>query len=286
MPHPARRPGAEWLPELAEPRVLADPAGPLDDTVPAARPITVRDLLTFRMGAGWDFTAAGPAATDVAAAEAGLATGPPAPAGPPEPDEWMRRFGAIPLTHQPGTRWLYHTSADVLGVLVARAAGRPLGDVLAERIFEPLGMADTGFWVPPASNDRLGACHMADPTTGEVGVYDPPEGQWSRPPAFPGGGDGLVSTLDDFHAFADMLRVRWQPWRAAHPVAGRGGGHDHQPPLPRPARAGGPRPGRHPGLGLRGRRPAGAHRSRPRRSGPTGGTAASAPRGPTTRSRT
>lgn len=199
-------PVREWLPELAEPRVLADPAGPLDDTVPAARPITVRDLLTFRMGAGWDFTAGGPAATDVAAAEAGLATGPPAPAGPPEPDEWMRRFGAIPLTHQPGTRWLYHTSADVLGVLVARAAGRPLGDVLAERIFEPLGMADTGFWVPPASNDRLGACHMADPATGEVGVYDPPEGQWSRPPAFPGGGDGLVSTLDDFHAFADMLR--------------------------------------------------------------------------------
>ena len=195
-----------WLPEVAEPRVLADPAGPLDDTVPAERSITLRDLLTFRAGTGWDFTATGPQPVMAAGAEAGLGAGPPAPAGPPEPDEWMRRFGALPLSYQPGERWMYHTSADVLGVLVARVAGRPLGDVLAERIFEPLGMADTGFHVPEGSLDRFGACHMVDPGTGEVAVYDPPDGQWARPPAFPGGGAGLVSTVDDFHAFADMLR--------------------------------------------------------------------------------
>jgi CubicO group peptidase (beta-lactamase class C family) len=195
-----------WLPEIAEPRVLADPAGPLDATVPAERSITLRDLLTFRAGTGWDFTATGPQPVMAAGAGAGLGAGPPAPAGPPGPDEWMRRFGALPLSYQPGERWMYHTSADVLGVLVARVAGRPLGDVLADRIFEPLGMADTGFHVPAGSLDRFGACHMIDPGTGEVAVYDPPDGQWARPPAFPGGGAGLVSTVDDFHAFADMLR--------------------------------------------------------------------------------
>jgi len=199
-------PVAEWLPELAEPRVLADPAGPVDDTVPARRPITVRDVLTFRMGTGMDFADPWPQTVLTAAAEAGLGAGPPAPAEPPAPDEWMRRFAAIPLAHQPGERWLYHTSAQVLGVLVARAAGKPLDEVMAERIFEPLGMADTGFSVPAGSLGRFGACHMPDPETGEVTVYDPPDGQWASPPAFPGGGDGLVSTVDDWWAFAAMLR--------------------------------------------------------------------------------
>jgi CubicO group peptidase (beta-lactamase class C family) len=193
----------EWLPELSDRRVLARPEGPLEDTVPAARPIGLRDLLTFRSGMGFDFSAAGPQPVLEAAAELELGAGPPAPAGPPEPDEWMRRLGTLPLSRQPGERWLYHTSADVLGVLVARVAGRPLPDVLAERVFGPLGMADTGFHVPPAALDRFGACHFSGP---DRPVYDPPDGQWSRPPAFPGGGDGLVSTVDDFLAFATMLR--------------------------------------------------------------------------------
>ena len=199
-------PVAEWLPELADPRVLADPTGPVDDTVPAHRPITVRDVLTFRMGTGMDFAGPWPQTVLTAGAEAGLGAGPPAPAELPDPDEWMRRFAAIPLARQPGERWLYHTSAQVLGVLVARAAGKPLDEVMAERIFEPLGMADTGFSVPPASIARFGACHTVDPDTGDVTVYDPADGQWASPPAFPGGGDGLVSTVDDWLAFADMLR--------------------------------------------------------------------------------
>ncbi len=116
----------EWLPELADRRVLARPEGPLEDTVPAARPITLRDLLTFRSGMGFDFAAAGPQPVNEAAAALGLGAGPPAPAGRPEPDEWLRRLGTLPLSRQPGERWLYHTSADVLGVLVARVAGRPL----------------------------------------------------------------------------------------------------------------------------------------------------------------
>jgi CubicO group peptidase (beta-lactamase class C family) len=174
--------------------------------VPAHRPITVRDVLTFRMGTGMDFAGPWPQTVLTAGAEAGLGAGPPAPAELPDPDEWMRRFAAIPLARQPGERWLYHTSAQVLGVLVARVAGQPLDEVMTERIFEPLGMADTGFSVPPASIARFGACHTVDPETGEVTVYDPPDGQWASPPAFPGGGDGLVSTVDDWLAFADMLR--------------------------------------------------------------------------------
>ncbi|HEY3140922.1 MAG TPA: serine hydrolase domain-containing protein [Acidimicrobiales bacterium] len=193
------------LPELADRQVLADVHGSLDDTVPAKRPISVRDLLTFRMGLGGDFTGTIPQPVMEAMGKLELGVGPPAPAGPPEPDEWMRRLGSLPLEYQPGERWLYHTGADVLGVLIARASGQPFETFLAERIFEPLGMVDTGFWVPASKMDRFGPCFWKDPETGERAVYDPPDGQWSKPPAFPGGGAGLVSTVDDWLAFSEML---------------------------------------------------------------------------------
>ncbi len=195
-----------WLPELADRRVLAPGATTLDDTVPARRSITVRDLLTFRMGLGMDFTAPWPQPLFDRMAELGLGPGAPEPGSQPEPDEWMRRLGTLPLQHQPGERWLYHTSADVLGVLVARASGQPFEVVLGERILEPLGMADTGFSVPAAQLGRFGPCYGHDPGQGERVLYDPADGQWSRPPAFPSGGDGLVSTVDDLLAFATMLR--------------------------------------------------------------------------------
>jgi CubicO group peptidase (beta-lactamase class C family) len=195
----------DLLPELADRRVLADPEGPLDDTVPAERPITVHDLLTFRSGLGFDFAAPGPQPVVAALFARGVGAGPPAPQQPPEPDEWMRVVGSVPLARQPGTRWLYHTSADILGVLIARATGQPFEAVLAERVFEPLGMDDTAFFVPEAERDRMGAVFGADPETGERTVYDPPEGQWATPPAFPGGGAGLVSTVDDLAAFGQML---------------------------------------------------------------------------------
>ena len=191
------------LPELAERRVLARPDTTLDDTVPAQRPVTVRDVLTFRLGHGMDFTATAPQPVLSAMAELGLGSGVPAPAVPPEPDEWIRRLGTLPLAHQPGERWLYHTGADVLGVLVARAAGQDFDDFVRERIFEPLGMVDTGFSVPAVNLDRFGPCYGPDPLVGDP--LDPAEGQWSQPPAFPSGADGLVSTLRDFQAFAQML---------------------------------------------------------------------------------
>jgi CubicO group peptidase (beta-lactamase class C family) len=193
-----------FLPELADRQVMVDPAGSLTDTVPAHRPITVRDLLTFRMGIGMDFTVPFDQQPLLArGAELELGAGPPAPAGPPATDEWIRRLGTLPLAHQPGERWLYHVSADVLGVLVERASGQTFDDFLRERIFGPLGMVDTGFSVPAAALDRFGPVYVGgDPPV----VYDPADGQWSRPPAFCGGGAGLVSTVDDYLAFARMLR--------------------------------------------------------------------------------
>lgn len=195
------------LPELADRQVLRDATDAAAGTVPAARPITVRDVLTFRLGLGMDFTAPWPSPTMAALADAGLHVGPPAPQAAPEPDEWLRLLGTVPLASQPGERWLYHLGASVLGVLVARADGRPLPDVLTDRVLAPLGMVSTGFGVPPSSRDRLGPLWSPPGPDGAREVYDPAAGQWARPPVFPDGGDGLVSTVDDVVAFARMLQT-------------------------------------------------------------------------------
>jgi CubicO group peptidase (beta-lactamase class C family) len=194
------------LPEMADRRVLRSLESPVDDTVPANRPITVRDLLTFRMGNGLVMAMPGTYPIQVAIDEAQLGLGPPSPSTPPDPDEWIRRLGTLPLMHQPGEKWMYNTGSDVLGVLIARASGQPFETFLRERIFEPLGMVDTGFSVPPAKISRLATAYATDFATGELTVYDDSEGgQWSRPPAFPSGAGGLVSTVDDYAAFARML---------------------------------------------------------------------------------
>jgi CubicO group peptidase (beta-lactamase class C family) len=190
------------LPELADRRVLRRIDGPIEDTVPAHRSITVRDLLTFRLGFGAYFA---PCPVNDAAAPLQVSVGPPQPSLPPEPDEWMRRFATLPLMCQPGERWLYHTGADLLGVLIARASGQPFETFLRERIFEPLGMKDTAFFVPAADVGRLVTSYMTSPETGTLNLFDEPSGQWSTPPAFPSGGAGLVSTAADFLAFAEVL---------------------------------------------------------------------------------
>jgi CubicO group peptidase (beta-lactamase class C family) len=195
----------EFLPELASRRVLTRPDGPLDDTVPAERPITLRDLLTFQLGLGFGHGLWGPpGSVPVMDALAELKGGMPQPAAVAEPDAWMRQLGALPLAYQPGTRWLYNLGSDILSVLIARVAGQPLGDFLQERIFDPLGMTDTGFWVPADSIARLPPSYTRD-DAGALVVYDPPDGQWSAPPAFPSGAGGLVSTAGDYFAFASML---------------------------------------------------------------------------------
>jgi CubicO group peptidase (beta-lactamase class C family) len=194
------------LPELADRKVLRRLDRPLDDSVPAKRPITVRDLLTLRMGFG--FIMAPPGATPIqrAASELQVMPGPPKPQTPPAPDEWMRRFATLPLMHQPGEKWMYPTAFSVLGVLLARAAGQPLETFLRERIFEPLGMKDTGFSVPAAKLDRLANCYAVNPETGTLELYDGVgDSQWRRPPAFPDAEGGLVSTVDDYLAFGQMM---------------------------------------------------------------------------------
>jgi CubicO group peptidase (beta-lactamase class C family) len=207
------------LPELANPRVLRHMDGPLDDTVPADRAIMVRDLLTFTFGFGMVmdmFMAPEPWPIVTAAAELHLATlGPPNPAEQPDPDTWIAALGSLPLLAQPGERWLYNTGASVLGVLLARAAKMPFADVLQTRIFEPLGMSDTAFWAPDAS--RLATSYM--PTLNGLQVWDPPDGQWSCPPAFGDGGAGLVSTADDLLAFARALLRGGDPILTADAVS-------------------------------------------------------------------
>ncbi|HEY6407178.1 MAG TPA: serine hydrolase domain-containing protein [Ktedonobacteraceae bacterium] len=195
-----------WLPELAERKVLKRLDGSLDDTVPANRPITVRDLLTFRMGFG-QMMAPPDAYPILKAANAQqIGMGPPSPSTLPAPDEWMRRLGQLPLMHQPGEMWMYNTGSDVLGVLIARASGQPLETFLQERIFKPLGMKDTGFNVPAASLDRLATSYWTNPESGKLVVFDEAKGgQWSRPPAFPSGAGGLVSTIDDYLSFGQMM---------------------------------------------------------------------------------
>jgi CubicO group peptidase (beta-lactamase class C family) len=193
------------LPELARPQVLRRMDGPLDDTVPAQRAITVRDLLTFTFGFGVVvemFFAPEPWPVVAAAAELHVETlGLPDRDAQPEPDTWMAGLGSLPLLAQPGERWFYNTSASVLGVLAARAAGQPFGEVLRTRIFEPLGMPDTGLWTTQTS--RLVTAYR--PVEDGLQVWDEPDGSWAKPPAFGDGAADLVSTADDMLAFSRML---------------------------------------------------------------------------------
>ncbi len=197
-------PVGQWLPELAEPRVLRSLESSLDDTVPAERPITVEDLLSFHMGFG-SIMSRGAYPIWQAESDLGLKTlGPPWPPPDLTPDEWIARLGQLPLLDQPGTRWRYNTGATVAGVLIERVAGAPLADVMRERVFEPLGMADTGFWVPAGKMGRF-TTFYAPGDEGELHVVDRPGGWWSAPPKLPDAAASLVSTVDDLWAFAAML---------------------------------------------------------------------------------
>lgn len=204
----------DWLPELKNPKVLRGINAPLDDTVPAKRSITVRDLLTFRSGYG----EVGFVSADRTLEKALLSPTCPLQKAMIEArlplsawrfagtsDEFMKRVGSLPLAFQPGERWLYHMSAEILGVLIARVSGQSLGTFLHERIFEPLGMHDTAFFVPEAKLHRVPTCYGVDMVTGRRVVLDEARGDWAQPPAFEAGGGGLVSTVDDMAAFGKMM---------------------------------------------------------------------------------
>lgn len=206
------------LPELADRRVLRKIDGPLDDTVPANRAITTRDLLTFTFGFGVAmemFMAPAPLPIVAASDEVHLSTiGPPDRAIQPDRDTWIAGLGSLPLIAQPGERWMYNTGASVLGVLLSRAAGMSFGDVLRTRIFEPLEMTQTAFWA--SDQDRLAAAYR--PSADGLEVWDAPDGVYSRPPAFEDGAAGLVSTADDMLAFARMFLRGGRPVLSAESV--------------------------------------------------------------------
>ena len=176
----------------------------IHQTVPARRPISLRDLLTFHCGYGILPVFPDRYPIQKAYAEAGFAPGPVFPSFPP--DELMRRYGSLPLIYQPGERWLYNAGSEILGVLIARVAGVAFGEFIAKRILAPLRMKDTGFYVPKDKQHRFTAVYSRDPTTKSLRVFDlPVTGRFSNPPVFENGAAGLVSTADDFNAFAQMM---------------------------------------------------------------------------------
>lgn len=194
----------QWLPELANRRVLTRLESQVDDTMPATRSITTRDLLTFRFGMGLVLAPPGRYPIQKAIVDSGVMPGPGAP--PTTVDDWMKKLGTLPLLHQPGEKWMYHTGSDVLGVLIARVSGQSFPTFLQERIFGPLGMKDTAFYVPRDQLHRLPTSYVANPATGKLAVFDQPaKSRWATAPTFPSGGGGLVSTVDDYLAFCRMM---------------------------------------------------------------------------------
>jgi CubicO group peptidase (beta-lactamase class C family) len=196
-----------WLPELANRKVLRRIDSQLDDTVPAKRPVTVRDLLTFCFGFGSVMAMPGTYPIQKPVSDGLLGgDGPPHPSLTPGTDEWMRRLGELPLMYQPGERWLYNTGCDVLGVLIARVSGKSFASFLRERLFDPLGMKDTAFSVPASKLDRLPGIYRLNHDSKKLGLFDSLENsEYSRPPAFESGAGGLVSTADDYFAFCRMM---------------------------------------------------------------------------------
>jgi CubicO group peptidase (beta-lactamase class C family) len=185
------------LPELARRKVLKDPTGPLDNVRDVSRPITIRDLLVYRMGVGNTGYHGIPDSAPIAKALAAVQTGPTQTG-----DDYMKRLGELPLVYNPGERFMYNVPSMVLGVLVARASGMPFDKFLEARIFKPLGMVDTAFWVPEQKRARLATVYQR----GQDGKLVPSlPRRLSEPPVFPSGAGGLVSTVDDYLKFARVL---------------------------------------------------------------------------------
>ena len=189
-----------WLPELARPKVVRTPASPVDEVVPATRPITVFDLLSSQAGYGFASDFALPAVQRLFSVQKDGRE----PQSFPAPDVWMAELAQVPLLYQPGVAWLYDTCSTLQGVLITRVSGQSLADFLAERVFAPLGMSDTGFEVPGGKRDRFTSYYRASPAGG-LELADGPGGQWSTPPQFPLGNGGLAGTADDWLAFGRML---------------------------------------------------------------------------------
>ncbi len=191
-----------YAPEFSQMRVLHSPDGPLKETDPAERLITFDHLLTHRAGLTYADFHRGPIAQAYREALGGDIDSHVAP------DDWIARLSQLPLIHQPGAMMSYGSATDLLGFLIARIEGEPLGPVLKRRIFDPLGMKDTGFLVPPDQRDRRAAAYGFDDQerliklTTRSGVFVE-----ERPVemTYESGGQGLWSTVDDYLRFARLF---------------------------------------------------------------------------------
>ena len=191
-------PITDWAPEFADMRVLTRSDGPLDETYPAPRAITIEDLMTHRSGLSYGFTARGPLGAEL------LKTFGYGLDSPMTPDAWMQALAALPLACAPGERFEYGHSIDLLGFILGRAAGCSVQEVMRRELFEPLGMTDTGFWVLSEKRGRF----VTNAMSTSVGEFTPTPIAWfttPEPGVYASGGQGLVSTADDFLAFARML---------------------------------------------------------------------------------
>jgi len=190
-------PISKFAPEFKNMRVLKNAEGALDETVPAAREITFDDLFTHRSGLAYGFSSMGPIAHEYQRVLGDVLN------NDMGPDEWMERLASMPLLYQPGERFHYSHSTDVLGFLVGRMAGMPFREFLMQRIFSPLGMKDTDFWIPKEKLPRSAVVYRQDQATGALNPV--PFKLYDSPPPFTGGGGGLISTVDDYLQFAQML---------------------------------------------------------------------------------
>ncbi|MDR3507675.1 MAG: serine hydrolase [Caulobacteraceae bacterium] len=193
-------PITKWAPEFADMVVLKDAQGPLDQTYPAPRDITIDDLLTHRSGLAYGFTSMGPIAHAHQEALGDVLNSNHAP------DVWLKALASLPLSYAPGERFHYSHATDVLGFILGRIEGKPFREVLFERIFEPLGMVDTDFWIPPQKADRAATVYRFDEAAGAMTPLR--FADLTEPPAFCGGGGGLISTADDYLKFARMMLNR------------------------------------------------------------------------------
>jgi CubicO group peptidase (beta-lactamase class C family) len=190
-------PITRWAPEFKDMRVLKEPTGPVEDTYPAPRDITIEDLMTHRAGLAYGFSSVGPIAHAYQRALGDVLN------AAMTPDAWMAALGRLPLSYPPGERFHYSHATDVLGFIVGRVAGTDFRHFLMERVLGPLGMVDTDFYIPPEKRARAAVVYRQDQQTGalspvEFTMYD-------TPPAYCGGGGGLISTADDYLKFARML---------------------------------------------------------------------------------
>jgi len=194
-------PVSKFIPELSGLSVMKNPTGSIDDTVPALREMTVRDLLTHTSGLSTGSALTGGSPLSQAYRAAGVRGS----RSSLRPDAWIRALSGLPLLYQPGTHFHYGVSTDVLGVLISVVSGQPLESFLRERIFDPLGMPDTAFQVPDAKLERFAANYRPG-EDGKIALLDSPAAsRYRRPPIFASGAGGLVSTTGDYHRFAQML---------------------------------------------------------------------------------